>query len=492
MGSFMRQNKKAIVIGAGIAGLASAIRLKLQGFEVNVYETQPQPGGKLNRIEMGEYRFDTGPSLFTMPHFIEELFHLAGKDVSNYFSYLKSDIACHYFFEDGTRFNFYTDPHKRKEEFKTVFSDDIENVERYLTESEFIYEKTKKTFLEKSLHKINTYLNKDILETIGAIPKLGLFTTLHRRNKKSFKNKKLVQVFDRYATYNGSNPYKTPGIMSLIPHLENGIGTFLPKNGMYDIVKALFSLARDIGVVFYFNKKVEQVIIKKNEISGVVVAGVKIDIDVVFCNVDVKIAYQKLLNGIQLPKSVMKQEPSSSALIFYWGINKEFKELGLHNIFFSNDYKQEFESIFKKGEIIDDPTVYVNITKKFVRSDAPEGGENWFVMVNVPYNSGQDWEFIRKEARKNILIKLNRILKVDISTYIQEEEYLDPLRIEEKTSSFAGSLYGSSSNSQMAAFFRHPNFSKIKGLYFVGGSVHPGGGIPLCLLSAKIASSIVK
>lgn len=488
----MKQSKKAIVIGAGVAGLASAIRLKLKGFEVNVYEAQPQPGGKLNRIKIGGYSFDTGPSLFTMPHFIEELFDLAGKDISNYFSYLKSDIACHYFFEDGTRFNFYTDANRRKKEFKNVFSDDVENIERYLTKSAYIFEKTKKTFLEKSLHKINTYLNKDILSTIFAIPNLGLFTTLHRRNKKSFKNKKLVQVFDRYATYNGSNPYKTPGIMSLIPHLENGIGTFLPKNGMFDIVQALYSLAKDIGVVFHFNQKVERVIVEKNTISGIVLSGFRIEADLVFCNVDIKIAYQKLLKDVRIPKSVLSQEPSSSALIFYWGIKKEFKELGLHNIFFSNDYKKEFELIFKKGEVIDDPTVYINITKKFVDNDAQEGCENWFVMVNVPYDSGQDWGIIRKELRKNILIKLSRILKVDVERLIEEEEYLDPLRIEEKTSSYAGALYGSSSNSQTAAFFRNPNFSKIKGLYFVGGSVHPGGGIPLCLLSAKIATDIVK
>jgi len=488
----MKQSKKAIVIGAGVAGLASAIRLKLKGFEVNVYEAQPQPGGKLNRIKIGGYSFDTGPSLFTMPHFIEELFDLAGKDISNYFSYLKSDIACHYFFEDGTRFNFYTEAQRRKKEFNNVFSDDVDNIERYLTKSAYIFEKTKKTFLEKSLHKINTYFNKDILSTIFAIPNLGLFTTLHRRNKKSFKNKKLVQVFDRYATYNGSNPYKTPGIMSLIPHLENGIGTFLPKNGMFDIVEALYSLAKDIGVVFHFNQKVERVIVEKNTISGIVLSGVRIEADLVFCNVDIKIAYQKLLKDVRIPKSVLSQEPSSSALIFYWGIKKEFKELGLHNIFFSNNYKKEFELIFKKGEVIDDPTVYINITKKFVDNDAQEGCENWFVMVNVPYDSGQDWGIIRKELRKNILIKLSRILKVDVERLIEEEEYLDPLRIEEKTSSYAGALYGSSSNSQTAAFFRNPNFSKIKGLYFVGGSVHPGGGIPLCLLSAKIATSIVK
>ena len=183
---------------------------------------------------------------------------------------------------------------------------------------------------------------------------------------------------------------------------------------------------------------------------------------------------------------------SSSALIFYWGIKQEFPELDLHNIFFSNDYAGEFKAIFEEKSLMDDPTVYVNITSKLSKADAPAGCENWFVMINVPCNDGQDWDDLIAKARVHIISKLNRLLDCDIESLIEEEAILEPRTIESKTSSYKGALYGTSSNSRMAAFFRHPNFSrKIKDLYFCGGSVHPGGGIPLALSSAKIVGDLI-
>jgi phytoene dehydrogenase-like protein len=181
-------------------------------------------------------------------------------------------------------------------------------------------------------------------------------------------------------------------------------------------------------------------------------------------------------------------------LIFYWGINAEFPQLELHNIFFSTNYAAEFKAIFQTGSMHTDPTVYVNITSKCEPGlQAPNGKENWFVMVNCPANKGQDWKALQQKARAAVIAKLNRILGVDLETLIEVEEVLDPVLIESKTASYMGSLYGTSSNSKMAAFLRHPNFSKaLKGLYFVGGSVHPGGGIPLCLKSAQIMGSMVE
>jgi phytoene dehydrogenase-like protein len=199
-----------------------------------------------------------------------------------------------------------------------------------------------------------------------------------------------------------------------------------------------------------------------------------------------------LLNDIKA-KKILKQERSSSALIFYWGIKKKFPQLELHNILFTKNYKAEFNYIFKKDDLYNDPTVYINITGKMEQGHAPQGCENWFVMINVPANKNQDWQFLKKEARKNIIKKINTILQTDIEPLIETEEILDPVSIEEQTASYMGSLYGTSSNSKLAAFFRHPNFTnKIKGLYFCGGSVHPGGGIPLCFKSAKIVSELIE
>src|SRR5690606_33997904 len=209
-------------------------------------------------------------------------------------------------------------------------------------------------------------------------------------------------------------------------------------------------------------------------------------------NMDVVPTYRRLLADQPAPEQTLQQPRSSSALIYYWGIARAFPELHLHNIFFSEDYKKEFEHIFQHKTISPDPTVYVNITSKLEKGDAPAGCENWFVMVNVPHHQGQDWEQLINSTRTAVTDKLSRMLKTDLHEVIACEQVLDPLLIEQQTSSYAGALYGSSSNNRMAAFLRHPNFSsKIKGLYFCGGSVHPGGGIPLCLLSASIVGHLV-
>ena len=214
--------------------------------------------------------------------------------------------------------------------------------------------------------------------------------------------------------------------------------------------------------------------------------------EVVVNNMDMVNAYKTILKKQEQPKLLLNQPKSSSALIFYWGIKKVFSELDLHNILFSDNYPEEFAHIFKKGSIYSDPTVYINITSVYRPEDAPEGCMNWFTMINVPNNQGQDWDQLIQEARKAIIAKINRILKTDLEPLIAVEEILEPRTIESKTSSAHGALYGNSSNNKFAAFLRHANYSsKIKNLYFCGGSVHPGGGIPLSLLSAKITTEMV-
>ena len=484
-------SKKAIVIGSGIAGIASAIRLANKGYQVEVFEKNPYLGGKLTEITLGSYRFDAGPSLFTLPHLVENLFSISNKKCSDYFTYERCAITCNYFYEDGVSLSFYADRAKLLAEVGSKLSVDTRPLEKHLQRSKLIYDATYEAFLERSLHKLSSYFTRAILRCITHIPWLNLFTTMHKANESRLNHPKLVQLFDRYATYNGSNPYQAPGILNIIPHLELEIGSFFPTEGMHSITTSLIQLSRDLGVQFHTNAAVDEIVSNQGKVTGIRIQEHQHDADVVICNSDIKPAYSYLLPNVEKPTNILSQEPSSSALIFYWGIRKEFKQLDLHNIFFSEDYKYEFDCIFQQNTISTDPTVYVNISSKKRKMDAPAGCENWFVMVNVPANNGQDWGKIRLEVRKNILTKLSRILGEDIASLIEEEDYLDPIRIEARTSSHAGALYGASSNDRNAAFFRHPNFSKIEGLYFVGGSVHPGGGIPLCLQSAKIAVEMV-
>lgn len=486
--------KKAIIIGAGVAGLATAVRLAVQGLEVSVFEKNAYPGGKLSHFTIGNYHFDAGPSLFTQPENLEELFRIANEDITKYFQYQSLPIACKYFYNDGTVVNAYTALPALKHEIQSRLGEAPEAVEQYLKQSADLYENVGNIFLNHSLHQIKDISWKEIYKAIKTVRLKHLFKSLHKVNLQHFKNPKTVQLFDRYATYNGSNPYKAPGMLSLIPHLEFTQGTYYPKGGMISITNALVALAKKKGVRFYFNQTVTAIQHYKNKITGIVSNNVIHDAEIVVSNMDAVLTYKYLLKQEIKVKQLLKQERSSSALIFYWGIRKNFPQLELHNILFSNNYKAEFDALFLSKNLYSDPTVYINITSKLEPGkQAPVGCENWFVMINAPANVGQHWDDLKQQARKNIIQKINRVLQVDIEQYIEAEQVLDPVLIEEKTASYQGSLYGTSSNSKWAAFLRHPNFSsQLKGLYFVGGSVHPGGGIPLCLKSASIAAQIIQ
>ena len=485
--------KKASVIGAGIGGLAIAVRLAVNGYKVSVFESNSYPGGKAAEFKTKGFRFDKGPSLLTMPEKIDELFLLAGRTPRDYFKYSKINESCRYFYEDGTVIKAYSDVMKFSEELFNQTKTPKHQTINYLKENEFIFKATSYLFLEKSLHKLKTYLSFKVLLSALKIPFLNLFSTMNEINNKRFKNEKVVQIFNRYATYNGSDPYLAPGVLNSISNLEFKRGAFSADNGMSTIPKSIYKLALELGVVFYFNSSVEEIRIEKNEVEGVVVGKDLYSSDLVVCNTDIYYIYNKLLPEKYSLKQQKNSERSSSAIIFYWGIDKIFDKLQLHNILFTQSYKNEFKHIRDGISVYEDPTIYINITSKKKKSDAPKNSENWFVMINVPHNKDQDWDKLVMKSKKDIIKKINRVLNISIEDNIIYENVIDPRNIESETRSFKGALYGTSSNTKAAAFFRHPNFSKdVKGLYFCGGSVHPGGGIPLVLSSAKIVDELIK
>lgn len=477
------------VIGSGIAGIAAAIRLVIKGHKVTVFEAHDTPGGKLNQIQKSGYRFDAGPSLLTLPSLIDELFEIAGENPKDHFQYEQLDTNCHYFFEDGAVIKAYSDQTKLINELATKTGESPEPIIRHLRHSQMLYENLSGLFMFRSLNDIGTYFSKQALKAYLKIPQFGFFKTMNKANEQRFKSQKLIQLFNRYATYNGSDPYQTPATMNIIPHLEMSIGAYLPKKGMYAITESLVKLAVKKGVNFRFNTRVDRIILDGKRATGVATKNGDELFDRIISNMDIVNSYKHLLPEVAPPKLLLNQPKSSSALIFYWGVRGQFDQLDVHNIFFSEDYKNEFTHIFQKGSLCDDPTVYVNITSKKNLSDAPAGCENWFVMINTPNNQGQNWKDMIAQSRKAILDKLSRNLKIDVSALIEVEEILDPQLIESKTGSSLGALYGNSSNNLFAAFLRHANkSSRIKNLFFCGGSVHPGGGIPMCLSSAKILS----
>ncbi|MDZ7878111.1 MAG: 1-hydroxycarotenoid 3,4-desaturase CrtD [Saprospiraceae bacterium] len=495
---------KIAIIGAGVAGLATAARLASKGHEVHVFEANSYAGGKLSEFSLaveGEkrqdalriYRFDAGPSLFTMPQYIEDLFKAADVPINDYFSYSTMPDVCHYFWQDGTALTAWADQDKFAEEVQNKLNIKPLVVKKTLADAKRKYDLTGVIFLENSLHKAKTWLTAKVLKSLILMPTFDIFKTMNATHERLAEgHSKFVQLLNRFATYNGSNPYRASGMLSVIPHFEHGIGCFYPVGGMNTITQAVYNLGKTKGVQFHFNALVKEIIVENGQAKGLKVLNQEQRFDRIVSNMDVYFTYKKLLPHEKHPDRTLNQERSTSALIFYWGVKQSFPQLGLHNIFFSDNYKQEFDAL-ERGDVGNDPTIYVNITSKLTPTDAPDACENWFVLINVPHNQGQDWQAITARTRKIVIKKMSKALNIDFQKLIEVEAILDPLSIEAKTASFSGALYGTSSNALMSAFMRHPNFSSsIEGLYFVGGSVHPGGGIPLALLSAKIVDDNFK
>ncbi len=488
----VEEGKKAVVIGSGVAGLAVAVRLAVRGFEVVVFEKNDKAGGKLTELRTGGYRFDAGPSLFTMPQWVDELHEIAGENPQDHFRYNRLPVVCKYFWQNGKKLEVSADLEKTDKRVVEEFGEKPGTLQNYLQKSRKKYELAGEIFLKRPLNRLKTWTNKKVFRALGHLGRYDLFKSLHKTNRSHFKSPEMVQLFDRYATYNGSDPHRCSGMFSMIPHIELHKGAYAPEGGMYAITEAIYQLGRKLGVRYVFGEEVSKILYEKNRVEGVELkSGERELADVVVSNMDVQLTYEKLLPDVKMPRLRKYEERSSSGFIFYWGIGRNFPQLDVHNIFFSKDYRKEFEAIYR-GEFSDDPTIYVNITSKYNPADAPEGRENWFVMINGPNDSGQNWDEVRGELRKMVLERMKSVLDADLETYIECEEVLDPVRLALKTLSADGALYGSSSNSMMAAFLRQSNkHARLKNLYFCGGSAHPGGGIPLCLSSARIVDELL-
>lgn len=483
---------RTAIIGAGIGGLAAAVRLAAAGDEVTVWEKNPAPGGKMDELRMGSYRFDTGPSLFTLPELVEELYGLCGERMEEHLPVRRLDASCRYFFPDGSAFTFYDDPLRLSQEFARQGISDEPALRRRLEKAREAYELGAPVFLFSDFHRISNFNTPPYRRVAREMGKLDFLRTMHGANRRDFSDPRLVRLFDRYATYNGSSPYRAPATLNMIAHLENNLGAFFPEKGIHSIADELCRLGLRQGVRFRFSSPVERIVVEKGRAVGLVAGGERVRYDRIVSDVDVRYLSERLLEGHPLRGRLRRAEPSSSALIFYWCMKGRFPQLGLHNVLFAEDYRAEFRHLFRKGDIADDPTVYLFISSKAVAGDAPEGCENWYAMVNAPADRGQDWERIVRRTREHILRRIGLVLHVNVADAIAAETVCTPPDIASRTMSACGALYGASSNSVLAAFLRHPNtLSAFRNLYFVGGSVHPGGGIPLCLASAKIVCELI-
>ena len=485
--------KRIGIVGGGLAALSAAIYLAVnKNFQVEIFEKNDSIGGKLGEIISEGFRFDTGPSVVTMVDVIKDVFLSANVNPDSVLNFEQLSPVNRNFFADGSVLDTYSEMNKFADEISKISPESAKNLEKYYARIKGIYDRTADVFLFSQIHEFYYLIKSGKIPYLPDFARIDAFSSMHDVNKKYFTDKRILQLFDRYATYNGSSPYLAPGTLNLISYVELVLGAYYLKGGLIELPRALSKLAESLGVKIHLNSKVDEIITEKGTATALKINGEIEKFDYIISNSDVVYTHQHLIKGYaQIRAKLEKVEPSISGMVFLWGVGDEHHNLLHHNVFYSENYELEFDEIFSKKIAPESPTVYVAITSKSDKNHAPAGMENWFVLLNMPHIDGEN-QFDVQKIKQSVFTTLKKH-NLDVESKIRSEKIITPQDLYERYLSNRGSIYGISSNSMFTAFKRQSNRSKIiKNLFFAGGSAHPGGGIPLVILSGKHTAEIIK
>jgi phytoene desaturase len=482
-----------VIIGAAVGGLSAAIRLAAAGQRVLVLEQGNAVGGKMSQIAADGFRWDTGPSVITMRSVFEDLFAAAGRRLEDYLTLLPVDPLTRYFYPDGTVLDVTRDWARLAEQIAAIDERDVEGYLDYLAYAARIHRITGPVFIYNDPPSVGRLLRTPPREMLAVDP----LRTMHQSISGFVRSPKLRQLLGRFATYVGASPYLAPATLNVIAHVELTGGVWYPQGGIYQIAAALERLARELGVNIQTGCTVTQITVEAGAARGVIVNdGTRIPASAVIANVDVATVYEKLLPPqAAAPRRVeqlTRVDSSCSGFILMLGVEGMHPQLAHHNIFFSADYRREFEDLFARGLPPGDPTIYVAITSRTDPEHAPDGCENWFVLVNAPpLGDAFDWSRDGAAYRARVLDALAS-RGFDVRDRIRTERMLTPVDLERLTGARRGALYGTSSNDRFNALRRpHNRAPDVRGLYFAGGTTHPGGGVPMVALSGKVAARLL-
>jgi phytoene desaturase len=492
---------KISVIGAGVGGLSVAARLARNGHAVEIYEASNQTGGKCRTEWFGDYGFDTGPSLLTIPAVYRDLFLKTGKRLEHVLDVQPVDPAFAYHFSDGKQVTFpnLSNPKTYLEIEKSFGPAASKQWQKLMDRADSMWEVSREPFIESELTSVWSLLKRKNL--LKELREISPFTSLRDLTKRYKLDPHLSMIVDRYATYTGSDPRKAPAVLLTIAYVESTFGAWHISGGVGRLAQALEQRCLELDVKIHLNTKVSQIITKDGAAIGIkLVNGDEIASDLIVTNADSEITYNQLINSDvrKAKKERRKLRNASKSLAGFsllLGLDNSKGDpvkLEHHNVFFPQDYDAEFDQIFDQKVPLTDPTIYICAPKdkSMVKG---ENKEAWFVLVNAPRHdpkNGWDWSINGEQYAKQIINKLDN-LGLNVSSRLDLMKFRTPLDLQEYALAPGGSIYGTSSNSASSAFLRASNRSKIKNLYCVGGSAHPGGGLPLVGISADIVSEII-
>lgn len=485
--------KSGIIIGAGIGGLSAAIRLAVQGVRVTILEQSDAPGGKMREVHAEGFRWDTGPSVITMRPVLEELFASAGRRLEDALALTPVEPLTRYFYEDGVVLDASRDRAVMAEQIHKIDRADAAGYAAYLDHADFLHRVTGPLFVYGPRPTLADLAKFNPLDALRMEPFSRLSTSIGRR----VRSPHMRQFLGRFATYVGTSPYLAPATLGVISHVELNEGVWYPRGGVYTIARALENLARSVGVQMRLNTEAQEIVVRGGRAIGVrLLDGEEQHADALLANVDTASVYNQLLPRGAAPAKrahrLGSARSSCSGFMLLLGIARQHPQMAHHNIFFCRDYPQEFADIFERDVPPAEPTVYVSISSKTDPQDAPSGCENWFVLVNAPpLGAAFDWHTQARGYREVVLNQLKRF-GFDLRDHIMVERMITPLDIEANSCSWRGALYGELFDSPWVAFRRPGSRAgDIEGLYLAGGTVHPGGGVPMVMLSGKLAANAI-
>ncbi len=483
-------SKKVVIIGAGIGGLGAAGLFAKKGYEVTVLEKNANLGGRANIFEHEGFRFDMGPSWYLAPDIFQHFFELVGEDVADHLDLIKLSPSYRIFFRSGGEpFDVNSNIALDAAAFEAVEEGAGEKLREYLTQSEYQYGVATQHFMYKNYDSIFDFLNKRVM-TEGQ--KLSVFSTMHRFVSKFFQSQKLRQVMEYTMVFLGTSPYEAPALYNLMSHMDFNQGVFYPRGGFYELIKALAAIAEKNGAELRTNSPVTEIMVEGGKASGVRLEnGEIIGADIVISNADMWFTETRLLDKkwqSLKDRYWKKRTMAPSAFIMYLGVDGKIPSLTHHNLLFSEDWRKNFDDIYKDPRLPDEPSLYVCAPSVTDEAVAPDGKENLFVLV--PIASGLSISEEEKEAYAEKVIGLleTEMGMTGLGEMISYKQIYTVNDFAADYNAFRGSALGLAHTLRQTAIFRPKNKSKkVSNLFYVGAGTNPGIGTQICLISAELA-----
>ena len=486
----MANKLSALVIGAGIGGIVTAGRLSRNGYDVTVIEKNAQPGGRCNQIVKDGHRFDVGPTLFLMPEVFEETYAALGETMSHHLDLKRIDPTYTVRFDDGTSLALTSNMGDMQTQLEAIEPGAFGGLLRYLAEGQQNYRLSLQKFVGRNFTNYFQYFS---LSNLPLLFKLKALAKHYDNIGHYFKNPRLKAAFTFQNMYLGLSPYDAPATYSLLQYTELAEGIWFPMGGMYRIIESLTAMAEKNGVRFLYNAPVERIEHDGQRATGIVLKdGRKLEADVIVVNADLPYAYRELLRDEAEAQKLDRKKFTCSAIMFYWGVDKVYPQIKHHNVWLAGDYKASFDSIFDRNTLPDEPSFYVHAPARTDPAAAPAGQDTLMVLVPVGHldeSRSQDWEALKVRARSTVLARLKEIGVNDLEQHIKFEVSYTPQNWQTLYNLEKGAAFGLSHNFTQVGYLRPRNrHARLRNVYFAGASTHPGTGLPIVLLSARLTT----